>query len=215
LLLLIAVELGVFGIVFGTAWLLSRANRDQLLLRWRRGSAFVLLGIGYSVALRLLIAALVAAMVLVLVGTGSMNSKGVEDFFTKYRPAVENLVDVSALRKDPLYFILTSTVVSFILGGLREELWRSGFLAGMRTLWPVAFGSRFGQAIPVILAAVIFGFGHLSQGPVAVFLITALGLGLGVIMVAHRSIWPAVIAHGMFDATSMALLPWAMDHMRP
>jgi hypothetical protein len=34
-------------------------------------------------------------------------------------------------------------------------------------------------------------------------------------MVLHRSIWPAVIAHGMFDATSMALLPWAMDHLRP
>jgi len=45
------------------------------------------------------------------------------------------------------------------------------------------------------------------QGPVAVGLTTLLGFGLGVIMVLHRSIWPAVIAHGMFDATSLALLP--------
>ncbi|MBM3841498.1 MAG: CPBP family intramembrane metalloprotease [Verrucomicrobia bacterium] len=51
------------------------------------------------------------------------------------------------------------------------------------------------------------GSRHSMQGPVAVGLTTLLGFGLGVIMVLHRSIWPAVIAHGMFDATSLALLP--------
>ncbi len=214
MLWLFTVELLAFGIVFGVAWLLSRADRDQLLLRWRRGAVFVLLGIGYSVALRLLITAFIALAVAFLLATHSMDARGLEDFFTKYRPTVENLVDVSALRNDPVYFILTSTLVSFVLGGLREELWRSGFLAGMRALWPSVFGSGLGQAIPVCLAAVIFGIGHLSQGPLAVLLTALLGLGLGVIMVVHRSIWPAVIAHGMFDATSMALLPWAMQHIR-
>jgi hypothetical protein len=29
-------------------------------------------------------------------------------------------------------------------------------------------------------------------------------------MVFHRSIWPAVIAHGAFNATSMALIPWVL-----
>jgi hypothetical protein len=41
-----------------------------------------------------------------------------------------------------------------------------------------------------------------------------LGLSLGLIMVLHRSIWPAVFAHGFFDATSMALAPWAMEMMQ-
>ena len=41
-----------------------------------------------------------------------------------------------------------------------------------------------------------------------------LGFGLSVVMVLHRSIWPAVIAHGLFDATSLALLPWAMEAMK-
>jgi membrane protease YdiL (CAAX protease family) len=48
------------------------------------------------------------------------------------------------------------------------------------------------------------------MGPMAALLAGALGVGLGLIMVLHRSIWPAVIAHGFFDATSMALLPYAM-----
>jgi hypothetical protein len=52
------------------------------------------------------------------------------------------------------------------------------------------------------------------MGPVAVCLAGLLGLGLGVIMVLHRSIWPAVIAHGAFDATSMALIPWAMERLQ-
>jgi membrane protease YdiL (CAAX protease family) len=41
-----------------------------------------------------------------------------------------------------------------------------------------------------------------------------LGFLLGIIMVVHQSIWPAVIAHGMFDATSFALVPIALEHLQ-
>jgi hypothetical protein len=34
-----------------------------------------------------------------------------------------------------------------------------------------------------------------------------------VIMVVHRSIWPSVVAHGLFDAASMAALPWVMEYL--
>jgi hypothetical protein len=40
-----------------------------------------------------------------------------------------------------------------------------------------------------------------------------LGFLLGIVMVVHQSIWPAVIAHGMFDATSFALVPIALEHL--
>jgi membrane protease YdiL (CAAX protease family) len=33
-----------------------------------------------------------------------------------------------------------------------------------------------------------------------------LGVGLGWILLAHRSLWVAVVAHGFFDATSLLLL---------
>jgi membrane protease YdiL (CAAX protease family) len=171
------------------------------------------LGIGYSLALRLAlgILAVLAGVAFVLAGLVSVES--LQKFFTANRPDVETLVDVSALRQNSLYFWLSVTLVSFVLAGLREELWRSAFLAGMNHLWPRRLGSRAGQCVGVILAAIIFGLGHLPQGPIAVCLTGLLGLGLGAIMVLHRSIWPAVIAHGMFDATSMALLPWAMEQL--
>jgi membrane protease YdiL (CAAX protease family) len=40
-----------------------------------------------------------------------------------------------------------------------------------------------------------------------------LGFGLGVIMVLHRSIWPAVITHGMFNAATFAILPWLTEKL--
>jgi membrane protease YdiL (CAAX protease family) len=123
-------------------------------------------------------------------------------------------VDVSALRNNPLYFWLSVTLVSFVVGGLREELWRASFLAGMKALFPRQFGSLRGQIVAAFLAAIVFGLGHLLQGPIAACLAGILGFFLGVIMILHRSIWPAVIAHGMFDATSLALLPWLVEKLK-
>ncbi len=214
LLLVCALEIVIFGAVFGVAWLASRPSPDDLLLRWRGGIWTVPLGIAYSLAVRLAVAlvAIVGAAFLFL--SHLATPKTLESFISQNRPDVETLVDVNALRHNPLYYWLTLTIVSFVVAGLREELWRSAFLAGMRSLWPSAFGSRLGQFFAVAMAAVIFGLGHLSQGPLAVCLTGFLGFLLGLIMILHRSIWPAVIAHGAFDATSLALLPFAMDALQ-
>ena len=207
-----AVELLVFGLVFGLAWLASRATRGQLRLGWRGVARPVLQGIGYSVALRLALGVLMVMIALGLVATQAMSPKELQNFFAANRPDVRATVDLAALRDDPAYFWLTVTLVSFVVAGLREELWRSAFLAGLQALWPRWFGSTGGQVLAVILCAMLFGLGHMAMGWVAVGMTGMIGLGLGLIMVLHRSIWPAVIAHGLFDATSFAMLPWAMKY---
>jgi membrane protease YdiL (CAAX protease family) len=214
LLFVCSIELFIFALVLGLAVMASRASRDELLLCWRRGFWPVPLGIGYSVALRLAVGMIMTAVGAGLMVTRVMTPQSLREFVTANRPDVEAIVDISALRQNPLYFWLTLTVVSFVVAGLREELWRSAFLAGLRALWPQHFGSRAGQLAAVAIGAVVFGLGHLAQGPLGVCVTTLLGFGLGVIMVLHRSIWPAVIAHGMFDATTFALLPWAMEQLQ-
>jgi membrane protease YdiL (CAAX protease family) len=214
LLIVCAVQLVIFGLVFCGAWLASRASRDDLLWHWRGGFWTVPLGIGYSVAIRLALGIVVLLVVVALTITRATTPETLQHYFTANRPEVEAIVDVSAMRQNPLYFWLAVTLVSFVLGGLREELWRAGFLAGLRKLWPRAFGSIPGQIGGVAVAAVIFGFAHLGMGVLAAGMAGLLGFGLGVIMVLHRSIWPAVIAHGMFDATSLALVPWAMEKLK-
>ena len=214
LLFVCAMELLSFGFVFGLAWLASRASLDDLLLRWRGNVRPVLLGAAYSVGLRIALGIVAALAAVVLLATHSMTTDSLRDFSVKNRPGIENAVDVAALRDNPAYFWLTLTVVSFVVAGLREELWRSAFLAGLRALWPQHFGSRAGQIVAVAIAAIVFGFGHLGMGLLAVLFAGLLGFGLGLIMVFHRSIWPAVIAHGMFDATSLALLPWVAEKLQ-
>jgi len=213
LLLACAVELCVFALVLGLALKASRASRDDLLLRWRRGFWPVPLGIGYAVAIRLGIFLLIFVASIALMATHAMTPESLQVFFAAHRPDVETIVDVAAMRENPVYFWLVLTVVSFVVAGLREELWRSAFLAGLRTLWPQHFGTRTGQITAVLIAATVFGFGHLGMGLVAVVLAGLIGLGLGLVMVFHRSIWPAAIAHGMFDATSLALLPWIAEKL--
>ena len=131
-----------------------------------------------------------------------------ENFIFKNRPNSKRFIDVSALSNNPAYFWLSLTLVSFVVAGLREELWRSAFLAGARALWPGAFGSRGGQIAAAALAAVVFGLGHLPQGLLAVCMTGLLGFVLGVIMILHPySIWLTVIAHGAHSMpVSLALI---------
>jgi hypothetical protein len=140
-----ALELLVFGLIFGLACFASRATRDDLRLRWQGKIKPVLWGAGYSVGLRLALALLVIVIGIGLIATRVMTPDSLKDFVSTNRPGVETLIDVAAMRNNPVYFWLTLTVVSFVVAGLREELWRSAFLAGMKALWPQHFGSRAGQ----------------------------------------------------------------------
>lgn len=199
-LFIMAVENMVFFLfLFGLACAFSRPKPGELLLRWRGGLKPILLGFVYSVALRLAIIIMTVIIVAPVVAIRG------EEKVNELRPKVEHLVNMEAL-KDPAYFLFTTTAISFGLAGFREELWRAGVLAGFVALSPVFFGTRKGMFIAILLAAAVFGLGHLPQGVSAVFLTAALGLGLGLIMVRHQSIWEAVIAHGFFDATTFAML---------
>jgi membrane protease YdiL (CAAX protease family) len=214
LLIRAAFQIGLFSAVFGLGWLASRASRDQMLLRWRPGWWVVPLGIGYSIALRL--AAGIAAMIVIgfLLGTRVVTPEILQNFIQRNHPDVQKLVSISALRNDPAYYWLTLTLVSFVLAGLREELWRAGTLAALRVLWPSAFASMRGQILAIGLIAIVFGAVHFPLGPLGTGMATIVGFLLGLIMVLHRSIWPAVIAHGFFDATTFALLPLTWEKLQ-
>jgi membrane protease YdiL (CAAX protease family) len=214
LLIVSGVEIILFALVFGLGWLASRASREELLFRWRPGWWVVPLGVAYSVAIRLALVVLIAVVVLIVLATQTATPETLQGFVQANRPDVETLVSVPAMRNDPAYFWLTLTLVSFVVAGLREEIWRAGTLAAMRALWPSAFASRSGQCAAVTLIAVLFGAMHLTMGPIAAVMAGVLGWLLGMIMVLHKSIWPAVTAHGLFDATTLAILPWSLEKLQ-
>ena len=203
-------ELIIFSTIFGLGWFASRASREQMLLTWRPGWWVVPLGIAYSMAIRVCVA--IVAIVLSLLLLTVFNQHELKQFWESGRPKIRTLVSVSAIRTNPVYVWLLTTFVSFVVAGLREELWRSGTLAAMRALWPKIFSSNSGEIAAVALIAIPSAPDTAQMGLVAVGMATLLGLFLGLIMVFHRSIWPAVIAHGCFDAASFAFLAWLLRH---
>lgn len=211
LLLMVAMEVCLFTFLFGSACYVSRATGAQLLLKWEGGLKPVLWGLLYSVGLRIAVAVIVLVIVIV-----SFVFKGADATTANaLRPQVENLLNVDALVRDPFYLLVTLTLVSFVVAGLREELWRAGVLAGLLALFPQRFEGWKGKVLAVSLVSVLFGLGHIPQGFGGVLATTVLGFGLGMIMVWHRSIWPAVLAHGFFDATTFFLLFVLMKYFAP
>lgn len=202
LLLAAVVEIAFFALIFALAWVASRARASQLLLRWRGHVRPALLGMVYSVALRLLIA-IATVVIAVLAWIAGVKQAAL---MQALRPQVEHIVSTDALASDPLYLALMLTLISFVLAGLREELWRAGMFAAFRALFPGAFSTTARWLGVSALVALVFGIGHLTQGVGGVVMTTMLGFGLGSILLYHRSIWEAVLAHGFFNATSFILL---------
>jgi membrane protease YdiL (CAAX protease family) len=172
------------------------------------------LGVAYSVLIRIGLGVVAMVVVAILLAAQVSTPEGFEKFASANRPDVEVLVSIPALKNNSSYYWLNVTLVSFVLAGLREEVWRAGTLAAMRALWPRAFASKGGQFVAVMLIAVLFGAMHMGMGPIAAALAGVLGCFLGMIIVLHRSIWPAVIAHGLFDAATFAILPFAMEKLQ-
>lgn len=192
----------VFGLFFLVAWIASRATKDQLLLRSPSVTRSIAFGFVWSIALRVLVMIFVVILVIIAAAAGGASESDLKSL----RPRVEILVDVQALVDDPIYLGINLTAISFVLAGFREELWRSGVLAGFTALFPGLTSTWRGKGLAIAFTALLFGLGHLPQGIGAVVLTMILGIGLGWIMLWRRSIWEAVFAHGFFDATTFFML---------
>ena len=144
------------------------------------------LGLAYSIAIRLAVGIEIIAALLLLV-TGVFSMESFETFSRTNRPDVEAIVDISAMREDPIYYWLTITFVSFVVAGLREELWRSACLCGLRSVAPRYFSSTAGQICGSGCGGDLWArsFGTRLAGGRAY---RCAWICTGIIMVLHRSI---------------------------
>jgi membrane protease YdiL (CAAX protease family) len=212
LLVVSAIDILFFALVFAVAVRISRATRDDLYLRWRPGWSVVPLGVGYSVAIRL-VTAVVAIIVVALVAVAGVQPEDLRHFMDENRPQLERIANPEVMRSSPAYYWLSITLISFLNAGIREEFWRTGTLAGLRALFPGTFRSVGGQIVAAGGIAILFGAAHARLGFIAAVVAGALGFMLGIIIIFHRSVWPAVFAHGFFDAATFAALPFIIRHL--
>ena len=210
-----AENVGLFLIILGIAWLAARPSLSELFMRGRIRipsqtlSSFWLVPLSfvYSIAVRIP----VSICLVVAVGIVYLLSHGDPTTLQTYRPKIEEVINPAALA-DPIYFFLTLTLLSFVVAGFREELWRTAAMIGLLRLLPLGWQGRKGQISVLALSSVVFGLGHLAQGPAGVLATTLLGFLLGGMTLYHRSMWLAVLTHGFFDATSFAALRVAQEN---
>lgn len=196
-----------FSVVWGLAWAFSRGNKDELFLRWK-GWKSIGWGIAYSLLMRfgLMVAMILIFIVLAVVGFDPKTMGEV------VKSSGENTQKVFApifAGRDPLYKLLVIGLISFVVAGLREELWRAATMAGMLHLAPRKWSDSTKNGVALGLSSALFGLGHGYQGAAGILGTGLLGVALGAIMLRHKSVWPAIVAHGCFDAVSFAALAFA------
>lgn len=211
LLIVGGLQFGFILLLFGLSWLFSRATKDELWLRWRTGIAPVWQGVLYSIGLRVLSALPLIAIAMVLLRLG-FSEHELKAWMQGNKPQTEGIGD-SVRAGTLLYKATMLTFFSFIVAGLGEELWRGATMRGLLEIAPRTLSPLAKNVIVVIVSSVVFGVGHLYQGVIGVLVTTVLGLALGALTLHHRSIWPSVIAHGCFDATTFLMVMMGVDKM--
>jgi hypothetical protein len=140
-LVMVSIEnFGLFALLFAAAWFFGRPRPVDLFLRPMRWWDW-LWGALWSVGVRFGVLVLIMTVFLPVIAvrmaqsgaSGPEASKQVEASMQQYRPKVEALVDLQALA-DPLYLLVACTLLSFVTAGLREELWRAGFITSVQDL---------------------------------------------------------------------------------
>lgn len=215
LLLFCALQLAAFGIVWGVAWVFSRASKDDLLLRWKDGWKTVGCGVLYSVGMRLGIIVVVIALATIILTVLSLfgfKPEAMIAAFKNSQPDVSKIFSPAFTHGSPLYRFLLITLVSFVVAGLREELWRSATMLGLQRVAPRHWSPTAKNVLALGASSFLFGMGHWYQGLAGVVLTAVLGVALGSITLYHRSVWPAIIAHGCFDAASFLMLGLVVKH---
>ena len=96
-------------------WLASHATAEELFLPWRQGWWVLPLGIGYSIAFRVILAVVGMITILFLVVTHLVGS--LRNVAVQIRTRVDHLVDFSALQTNRIYYWLVLTLVSFVGAG--------------------------------------------------------------------------------------------------
>ena len=96
--------------------------------------------------------------------------------------------------------LLAFILAGFIGGGLREELYYRGYLINKIA---VCFPEKYGILIGTIFQIMLFASNHTYQGVVGIFETAIAALVFSLIYLRTRSLWSAVIFHGLFDLSGI------------
>ncbi len=108
------------------------------------------------------------------------------------------------LRGDPAALI-GGLLIAWSIGAFGEEMVFRGYV--LNRIAQVLRGSKTGWAAGALLSSLIFGLGHIYQGPTGVILSSTAGLVYcGAYVLDGRRLWAPVLIHGLYDSTAFLIL---------
>ena len=197
-----AVRIRMYWLNVGVQWALVAAAG----LIWLQAPRAVSeLGLGTALGWRFWVGALVAAAIaaaltiqyLVIMRTGA----GRERIFEELRRCAPFMPQS---RREMRHFSVVC-----ITAGICEEILFRGYLIWYMT--QLTGETAGGLTLAVVLAAVVFGLGHVYQGPKGVLRVTGLALILGGLYVLSGSLWALMVMHAFIDLAG-GLLAVAVHH---
>jgi membrane protease YdiL (CAAX protease family) len=112
---------------------------------------------------------------------------------TEVPPALRAIAD--ALAGDRLLFIIWIGPVIWLQAAVLEELYRAFMLSRLWIVWP----SKLGRILVIIGSSLLFGLGHLYEGPLGVAGTALIGALLSYYYLRHGRVLPMIIAHGLYN----------------
>ena len=179
----IALDVGIrFVIVVGLVFALMRAGGESIFdLGFARDGMgrFLLRSGGLAAAMFVLANVVLNSAFASLLGKGSTP------------PIAELFRDI---REAPLWVFC-----AIVGGGIAEELARAFALTRFEKLW-----GRWGLTLAFVVDSIVFGLGHLYQGPGSAMTSGITGAWLALIFLQRRRVIDAMAVHALFDLMGIA-----------
>ncbi|MEQ9404979.1 MAG: CPBP family intramembrane glutamic endopeptidase [Cyclobacteriaceae bacterium] len=188
-------ELIVYPLLFGglsivVLWLLKKFFLKEELKDFNSGKGTWLSDLGWGLVLTLIYFALFFLARMTLMGVLEFRSN---------RELLDLMLD---MRESPLLLILWFGPVLWIGIALYEELIRVFILT---SLWKWSRNAAWMIAV-IVIASVIIGLAHWSQGPYGIVTIAIKGLVTGTFFYRKRRLMPLVYSHVLYDGLQVGLL---------
>jgi membrane protease YdiL (CAAX protease family) len=113
-----------------------------------------------------------------------------------------------ALAADPALAAVFLGPVVWLKAALLEELSRLFLLSRLWKVYPTGID----RWAALLLSSVLFGLGHIWQGPTGILGTTVIGFILGAHYLRHGRVLPLIVVHGVYDTLIMLLLIYVSTH---
>ena len=135
---------------------------------------------------------------------------GVEALTARIWPPIVGPHGVDKIVGNPMAALAALGIV-WTFAAFGEEIGYRGYI--MKRAADAGGGGRIAWIFALVVASVLFGYGHFYKGPAGILDSAIAGLLLGgVFLLSGRCLWTTILAHGLSDTAAVALTYFGLNN---